>query len=105
MLIHACTCPYTAKFQTVSGGNFTALIKRHYIYIKSEKGHFFHALFPKREMNVESASKRGTVDISRNSLNPFYVSFHATVEQFHVSCPHSTHNSRYFLAKLAQNAR
>ena len=42
-------------------------------------------LFPERETNVESVSERGTFDISRNSLNPFHVSFHATVEQFHVS--------------------
>ena len=39
----------------------------------------FMSLFPERETNVESVSERGTVDISRNSLNPFNVSFHATV--------------------------
>ena len=50
-------------------------------------------------MNMESVSERGTVDISRNSPNPFHVSFHATVKQFNVSCPNSTQNSRYFLAK------
>ena len=57
------------------------------------------SLFPERETNVESVSERGTVDISRNSPNPFHVLFHATVKQFHVSCPNSTQNSRYFLAK------
>ena len=72
-----------------------------YIYIKSENKviTFFMSLFPERETNVESVSERGTVDISRNSPNPFHVSFHATVKQFHVSCPNSTQNSRYFLAK------
>ena len=63
------------------------------------------SLFPERETNVESVSERGTVDISRNSPNPFHVSFHATVKQFHVSCPNTTQNSRYFLAKLTQNPR
>ena len=49
----------------------------------------FESLLPEHETNVESVSERGTVDISRNSLNPFHVSFHATVAQFHVSCPRS----------------
>ena len=66
---------------------------------------FIMSLFPGRETNVESVSERGTVDISCNSLNPFHVSFHATVEQFQVSCPRSMQNSRYFLAKLTQNPR
>ena len=63
------------------------------------------SLLPDRETNVESVSERGTVDISRNSLNPFHVSFHATVVQFHISFPRSTQISRYFLAKLTQNPR
>ena len=65
----------------------------------------FMFLFSERETNVESVSERGTVDISRNSLNPFHVSFDATVAQFHVPCPRSTQNSRYFLAKLTRNPR
>ena len=40
------------------------------------------SLFPERETNVESVSERGTVDISRNSPNPFHVSFHAAVPRF-----------------------
>ena len=54
---------------------------------------------------MESVSKRGTVDISRNYLNPFHVSFHATDVKFHVSFPRSTQISGYFLAKLTQNPR
>ena len=50
---------------------------------------FFMSLFPERETNVVSVSEGWTVDISRNSLNPFHVSFHATVKQFHVSSPNS----------------
>ena len=52
------------------------------------------SLYPERETNVESVSERGTVDISRNSLNPFHVSFHATLKQFHAKLtllPRKTH--------------
>ena len=54
----------------------------------------FMSLYPERETNVESVSERGTVDISRNSLNPFHVSFHATLKQFHAKLtllPRKTH--------------
>ena len=52
------------------------------------------SLYPERETNVESVSERGTVDISRNSLNPFHVSFHITLKQFHAKLtllPRKTH--------------
>ena len=52
------------------------------------------SLYPERETNVESVSERGTVDISRNSLNPSHVSFHATLKQFHAKLtllPRKTH--------------
>ena len=52
------------------------------------------SLYPERETNVESVSERGTVDISRNTLNPFHVSFHATLKQFHAKLtllPRKTH--------------
>ena len=52
------------------------------------------SLYPERETNVESVSERGTVDISRKSLNPFHVSFHATLKQFHAKLtllPRKTH--------------
>ena len=62
------------------------------IYIKGTT--LFMSLYPERETNVESVSERGTVDISRNSLNPFHVSFHATLKQFHAKLtllPRKTH--------------
>ena len=52
------------------------------------------SLYPERETNVESVSERGTADISRNSLNAFHVSFHATLKQFHAKLtllPRKTH--------------
>ena len=52
-----------------------------YIY-KVKRTTLFMSLYPERETNVESVSERGTVDISRNSLNPFHVSFHVTLKQF-----------------------
>ena len=73
---------------------FVLVDKRHIHIFKVKIITFFMSLFPERETNVESVSERGTVDISHNSLNPFHVSFHATVKQFHVSCPSSTQNSR-----------
>ena len=71
------------------------------------------SLYPERETNVESVSERGNVDISRNSHNPFHVSFHATLKQFHAKptlLPRKTHakstlNPRIIHGKKSRDMR